>query len=68
MFMLVVAVGAGEVDMKVFPSAEYCGACTGHRVFHLLVNLGWVDFDLGVLSSCLAASATFPLVEHLKSK
>ena len=39
-----------------------------YRVSHLLVYLGWVDFDLGVSLSCLAASATFPLVEHSKSK
>ena len=25
------------------------------RVSHLLVDLGWVDFDLGVPPSCLAA-------------
>ena len=32
-----------------------------HRVSHLLVDLGWIDFDLGVPPSCLAASAKFPL-------
>ena len=34
-----------------------------HRVAHLLVNLGWVDFDLGystILPSCSASSANFP--------
>ena len=29
-------------------------------VSHLLVDLGWVDFDLGVPPSCPAASAKFP--------
>ena len=33
-----------------------------YRVVHLLVNLGWVDFDLGcsiILPSCSASSANF---------
>ena len=33
---------------------------TVHPVFHLLVDLGWVDTDLGAPSSCPAAYANFP--------
>ena len=31
-----------------------------YRVSHLLVDLGWVDFDLGVHPSCPTASAKLP--------
>ena len=31
-----------------------------YRVSHLLVDLGWVDFDLGVPPTCPAASAKSP--------
>ena len=33
---------------------------TFHRVSHLLVDLGWVDFDFGLPLSCPVASAKFP--------
>ena len=45
---------------------DFESACTNqhmYRVTHLLVNLGWVDFDLGcftILPSCSASSANFP--------
>ena len=31
-----------------------------YRVSHLLVDLGWIDFDLGFPPSCPAASAKIP--------
>ena len=31
-----------------------------YRVFHLLMHLGWVDFDLGVPPSCPAAQPLLP--------
>ena len=34
-----------------------------YRVYHVLVDLGWVDFDLGVPPSFPAASAKVPLAQ-----
>ena len=39
------------------------GTVRVYRVSHLLVDLGWVDFDSGVPQSCPATSAQFPSVQ-----
>ena len=52
-------------DVLLNPSAvrnihHYSGNSIMYRVIHLLVDLGWVDFDLGVPPCCPAAQSILP--------
>ena len=60
-FSLELSADSGVVFGQVVKYGEQCDQVwsfvevpTGYRVIHLVLHLGWIDFDLDVPPSCLA--------------
>ena len=53
-------IGSSAVLGNMENMVQKCTHVQVHRVIHLPYDLGWVDFDLGVPPSCLAAHPLLP--------